>query len=77
MLSNEDEAILDSIIRLAEYLYHVELTNSAARGAAVMPSSTNLLTNMLSVSIGAHKYAACTIGAHHQVIFVNQQCIFK
>jgi hypothetical protein len=45
--------------RLAEYLYHVELPNSAARGAAVMPSSTNLHTNMLSVSIGAHKYAAC------------------
>jgi hypothetical protein len=45
--------------RLAVYLYHVELPNSAARGAAVMPSSTNLHTNMLSVSIGAHKYAAC------------------
>ncbi len=45
--------------RLAEYLYHVELPNSAARGAAVMPSSTNLPTNMLSVSIGAHKYATC------------------
>jgi hypothetical protein len=45
--------------RLAEYLYHVELPNSAARGAAVMPSSTNLHTNMLSVSFGAHKYAAC------------------
>jgi len=45
--------------RLAEYLYHVELPNSAARGAAVMPSSTNLHTNMLSVSFGAQKYAAC------------------
>jgi hypothetical protein len=59
MLSNENEAILNGIIRLAEYLYHVELPSSAARGAAVMPSSTNLHTNMLSVSIGAHKYAAC------------------
>jgi hypothetical protein len=42
MLSNEDEAISDSNIRLH-----------------FCPSSTNLHTNMVSVSIGTHKYAAC------------------
>ncbi len=61
-------------------------------------SSTNLHTNMVCVSIGAHKYAACfywrpqicsvfllaptnmqrvSICAHRQVIFLNQQRIFK
>ena len=38
--------------RLTEYLYHVELPNSAARGAAVMSSSTNFDKNMTKLSIG-------------------------
>ena len=50
--------------RLAEYLYHTKLPNFAARGAAVMPSSTNLHTNMLSVSIGLN------IWWHNATLFV-------
>jgi hypothetical protein len=42
-----------------------------------VPSSTNLHTNMLSVSIGAHKYAACFYWRPPSSYLFSQQHKFR